>query len=676
MELFVFVLACFVTLVSVNGSSVQRTRYYGIGDTATIGEYHGVRDDYDSPISKCELRPNGEKDYLTLYSKNSNDNKYYDKFALDFYEKCKVSIHYLNKNDTGLWSIRVLQEFKNGTKKSFTEDYELFVKNVYDEKPSVPDRSVVVFPERDLTIKFKDNLKEEKCKLLNPKGFLVKDAQKLDSGCGFKIKVTDDSAGTWTLIADINKTVSYYSHKSVYVQNMENMKVKEMNYTLRNGKTEAIDVGPENVKFCIFEGPQGEKYPIKFGRCHYQLDVTKLHEGTWKIYYALQGLESLVEQVVNVHVYDPVNLKNEVIYNADNSISLLCQVSNLPAFCYFITPNRTIIHMTPGIGDKKYEYYGNGSSRYNDLGSKYDCGIKILQPNPTYDYGSWKCMTEMDGRITGTILKVQGKKTNFTNTAVSAESVKAKIGTSYKLKCEANEVLDYCWFRSPNGSYHSVIKGEKVKLPALKYVGLGLELGDCSAEVPVANESDNGQWSCHVGITNRDEVVRPFDVVVSETELDAESYFVKIEKKSKTELLCKQLPTSNKVIDSCRWVSPRGRGINSDFIGRYKVERNISYCKLTIAVINLEEDVGVWSCYTRYANVNENKEELVEEGRSQIMVYYQSSFSSSKLIAINISISVLTAVCVSVLIYYLWKKKRALRQEQDTVMLTKPAKFP
>ncbi|CAB0041787.1 unnamed protein product [Trichogramma brassicae] len=167
--------------------SFQRTRYYGIGDTATIGEYHGARNDYDSPISKCELRPNGEKDYLTLFSKNSNDDKYYDKFALDFYEKCKVSIYYLNKNDTGLWSIRVLQEFENGTHKEFTEDYELFVKN----------------------------------------GFLAEDAQKLDSGCGFKIKVTDDSAGTWTLIADINETVSYYSHKSVYVQNMENMKVKE-----------------------------------------------------------------------------------------------------------------------------------------------------------------------------------------------------------------------------------------------------------------------------------------------------------------------------------------------------------------------------------------------------------------------------------------------------------------
>ena len=72
--------------------------------------------------------------------------------------------------------------------------------------------------------------------------------------------------------------------------------------------------------------------------------------------------------------------------------------------------------------------------------------------------------------------------------------------------------MDYCYFISPNGTEHSVLKGNKVIVPALEYVGQGFELGDCTAEVKVSNETDVGKWTCHMGITSGKEVQNSFNV--------------------------------------------------------------------------------------------------------------------------------------------------------------------
>ena len=82
----------------------------------------------------------------------------------------------------------------------------------------------------------------------------------------------------------------------------------------------------------------------------------------------------------------------------------------------------------------------------------------------------------------------------------------------FQLKCSVEEPLDYCWFRSPNGTDYSVSNGGKTINGAIHYAGLGFELGDCTAEVRVANKSDAGQWSCYMGTTSGKELQTTFNV--------------------------------------------------------------------------------------------------------------------------------------------------------------------
>ena len=62
---------------------------------------------------------------------------------------------------------------------------------------------------------------------------------------------------------------------------------------------------------------------------------------------------------------------------------------------------------------------------------------------------------------------------------------------------------------------HSVIQSDReVQPPALKYTGKGLELGDCTVEIKASNETDAGQWSCHMGVANGPELETNFKVFI------------------------------------------------------------------------------------------------------------------------------------------------------------------
>lgn len=76
-------------------------------------------------------------------------------------------------------------------------------------------------------------------------------------------------------------------------------------------------------------------------------------------------------------------------------------------------------------------------------------------------------------------------------------------------------MLSYCWLRNPNGTVHSVIQTQKPEAPALKYAGDGLELGDCTAHVGIANDTHHGKWTCHMGIANGPEIESTLKVSVT-----------------------------------------------------------------------------------------------------------------------------------------------------------------
>lgn len=76
-------------------------------------------------------------------------------------------------------------------------------------------------------------------------------------------------------------------------------------------------------------------------------------------------------------------------------------------------------------------------------------------------------------------------------------------------------VLDYCWFRSPNGTFYSVIQNQMQSLTNLPYVGSGLNFGECAAEIIRASYTDHGEWACNVGIVDGPEKSKTFLVNVT-----------------------------------------------------------------------------------------------------------------------------------------------------------------
>jgi len=75
--------------------------------------------------------------------------------------------------------------------------------------------------------------------------------------------------------------------------------------------------------------------------------------------------------------------------------------------------------------------------------------------------------------------------------------------------------LEYCWLRSPNGTSYSVTQDPEVKSSfILHYQGKGLSFGECGANISAAMYSDDGHWSCLMGIADGGEHVAAVSVTV------------------------------------------------------------------------------------------------------------------------------------------------------------------
>ena len=93
------------------------------------------------------------------------------------------------------------------------------------------------------------------------------------------------------------------------------------------------------------------------------------------------------------------------------------------------------------------------------------------------------------------------------------------------MKCSAEAALNYCWFRSPNGTVYSV--SEVGNNPShLTYVGSGLRLGECGAMIKKAEDTHMGEWSCHMGIINGTEAESSVSVIVTGSYTDFFRYFL------------------------------------------------------------------------------------------------------------------------------------------------------
>ncbi|XP_001600422.2 uncharacterized protein LOC100115799 [Nasonia vitripennis] len=679
MKRYALAFLCLAALTATAISSKAVTRYYAIGEQIELGPVSGF-EQYNDEVYKCELvTNNGTKFTLYPTPKGGFDRR----FDVYDYSGCKIYIRQPSKTDQGTWQvIATIQKRNKKTADIVTGDYDVQIRESYKERALSPARQAYVYPDQQVSVYFNEKFDElTSCILLNPsrEKLELKSTEsaniKLANECGFKMNVKEVYGGEWTLIADLKNGSAYHGEFRLVVKNKKDLQVNETVHHFKRGEEAFIDGGRrvDQAKMCILEDPHGVRYPINTGSCSLHIPiVTEHHEGIWKAYYGLEGMEYLVEQKITVNTYDDISLYSNVT-RSNGDINLLCQVrTSLIKFCSFVRPDGEILHMSFAVGNEKYSYYGNGV--HNRDNYMTDCGITIHKPTSA-DYGSWKCLVRISFSETlGTILKVTkpARSSAEAKSVVKANDVYAKSGASYDVKCSADEVLSYCWLRSPNGTVHNVKMGKVVQQPALQYVGNGLELGDCTARVQDATKSDAGKWTCHMGVANGPELEVDFKVTLKESYLMAARDVVYLEK-SDTDLICRPLPESNMIIEACRWVNPQGHGINVYRQGRYFTESASTHCRLTIRVVDFEEDVGEWSCHASFSG----KEGSQEEGSASMIVSYRSVGIGSFL-SIGLFVSLLVFTLVGLFILFVYKRRLAARRSDEKIILQgeKPPKYP
>ena len=136
-----------------------------------------------------------------------------------------------------------------------------------------------------------------------------------------------------------------------------------------------------------------------------------------------------------VFIYTDNPLFNATVtYTKNKYINLLCSVQGTEIeYCKFTRPDSYEFSVSPGVGNGKYDYYGEGFKRQRSaFSSNHDCGLTIREPTKI-DFGSWKCVIQVSGKITGAILRTDHLTEMFRTRDVKTYGSKVYVqrGNSY-----------------------------------------------------------------------------------------------------------------------------------------------------------------------------------------------------------------------------------------------------
>ncbi|XP_014208532.1 uncharacterized protein LOC106639433 [Copidosoma floridanum] len=656
------------------------TVYVDLDDYVDLKNIHQTKND----VISCKLVTNNATEFVLYPIPNGgnrpSENK---KFSFDKYsEFCTVRVNKMTQTDSGIWKINTAIKTPEGTMENVVF-YNIQVRKI---DKSLKSQTINVYQDQQVSLGFQDRFSDLlACKLLSPE--LLEYSLEPDNlskiskvgKCGVKMDVKPKNTGRWTLIADSKNNTATIKSFDIIVKDEKNLVLNRTSFSFKRGRKAILTVGRfMDLRICMFEDPYGKSYPIiestRSRECELEIpNVKEHHAGLWKVFYGLEGYQSLVPQEIELKVNREITFNSSVVHRKNGDINLLCQVRGLNMrFCSFVRPDGKVLHMTYGIGDKKYEYYGNSLNIEDSMFSHiedYDCGITIHRPS-SEDYGSWKCLFKFsEPSVTnGRILKVtQPVDSNpATNTSITTKNVYVKKGDSFEVKCTSQELLRYCWLRSPNGTLYSVSTESSTSKNVLKYKGAGLELGECGAEIKVANTNHSGQWTCNLGVNGSIEIRESFNVTVKDTRLMAAQDVITVSSEGGVDLICQPLPESDQLIDTCRWVNPLGYGINIDDSEHYGTETKATHCKLSIRAHD-KNDIGKWYCYARFVNAP-------EEERDEVIVMASQHLSFSKA---NLSLILGIILCISLasVLLVLQRLKFRSKPDDEDVILEKPNTF-
>ncbi|XP_024944215.1 uncharacterized protein LOC107270452 isoform X2 [Cephus cinctus] len=623
-------------------------------------------------VQRCEVLNNRGEEFTVYPAKNIPENLYYN--GNRFKRTCTTSIRYVTVEDAGWWIIKV---YPDNTTDISSGDYTILKYGLHVEQETniIPSKMIRVFPGYSVSARVSEGFVNlTSCIVTDPTGEEIdilrdeRENPKLYGQCGVRLTINDNHNGEWKIVAWLGNFISYVGRFDVLVQK-ENLISVEKNITLylQNGIASTITVGPSDATFSQFEKPNGQLLPIKSSPCRYDIPIVRYnHMGIWICRYAVQGKVNLTESKVNVITYEDRALNVSVTTGDNGEINLLCKIrSNSVRFCRFTRPDGTSFHMSPGVGNDRYMYYGEGfqSSRMF-VENIHDCGLSITQPNYE-DYGAWTCTAENgNGNIVGSIIRVHdGMNKNTIKVQPAKSEVYVKRGDSFVIKCSVDSVLSYCWLRSPNGTAYAI--SESGSGPSfLRYTGSGLALGECGAVIEVAEDSHSGEWSCRMGLVSEAELHAKVTVTVTKSLIIADWSKTKVDHTG-IWLTCRTLPGHESSIDFCRWIRPDGYGIFNNIEPRYYVEQTATSCSIYTKA-TFEEDIGQWTCVASLTEVNP------KEVWTHINVRYEYTLVYKNVTMLIIALAFLMVISLFVFIVIMCIKRapstlsKKLEKQRDT----------
>ncbi|XP_046819093.1 uncharacterized protein LOC124424298 isoform X1 [Vespa crabro] len=618
-------------------------------------------------VNKCVVETNKGRRYTYKpdYKFIDENNKLHSDIST-----CSLSIAKPFLNDTGYW--KITQYYEN-------KEFQIYDYYIYSEMVGTisPSETIIVYEGHYVTVKIANQLGDIiACNVTNSKketfDILSESKRNVEKygHCGVRILVNSEHQGKWHLYA-IYKTNELVSAKfNLDVQNEDKVIKEQQNITLELRSPAKITLDSIKSTYCQLTDSHGVKLPLTIGKCEYDIAiVTPYYDGLWKARYGLKGRLIPVEVDIMITTYDPDAVITNVNVTKDE-VNILCRVRKRTLqdglqYCLFISPNGTMLQISPGVGSGKYQFY-------QGTNEEITCGMTIHQPEE-YDYGVWRCemamkyLSGLDARY-GSILYLDynhqsQEPTNHKfllprNINTFAENVMVKRNDSFTIKCSTNMVLNYCWLRSPIGTTYSIImdKEKKNALPpkTLFYEGLGFSQGECGAFINNAVNEHQGKWSCYMGIKNHSEVEAAVWVTVTDSYVFAEKKEVTFNGRNNLNLSCHLLTNLSNSIDYCRWIRPDGRGIHDDTVNhRYTPEMYERRCQLIILGKKFQaEDVGRWTCVAGLTG------ESIQEVSTGIYVN-TSLIQSTILTGIIIGTFVFFIIAVSIAIFTNFCKKKS-----------------
>ncbi|XP_077290449.1 uncharacterized protein LOC143914207 [Arctopsyche grandis] len=444
-------------------------------------------------LKKCEISP-PKMAAQKNYSSNSND--------------CLVKIENITKEMNGVWNVSAVGDI------TLFSNLNITVKDIPQIEPNI---DIALGVPATLTLGPPEAIF---CRATNPLGSIV--VQNIGQ-CVVEInRVTQKDAGKWTVDVGLMGSISTIQYEYIVLVNdlgeQNEGEILARSEYAKNGSYARIECTllVKSMNSCLITRADGKVFILNEGigmdRYKYYSNKTdKLENGVDYVScgihidnptsFDLDPWKCEITHSDNVQTSSIISVRKSINSTTDDQsvgfentateavnatvnspFQMMCSYSLPISYCWFKSPNGTIISILPGTVNDNYTYAGNGLKTGQ-------CGILIKNPSKSDD-GIWKCnVGTEDTKDLSTDIKVKIYKT-----PLAAENKNYILSIEKKIACKTFDKtsLEYCRFIRPDG------QGINANTNSNQYSdnGTNLEDGVCNLILSSPSTVDIGTWLC------------------------------------------------------------------------------------------------------------------------------------------------------------------------------------